>query len=128
MARSVIRDRDRCPQGGDSRQANAEPSSPRWEATEWLCLEGLKPNKYGDRSNAIRKRFGEIEGSRRVWQSARLPLDQEDRRDPLGECGVSENIAADIVGHEKPRITYGVYSAGVTLAVKRAAVSKLRYP
>jgi hypothetical protein len=33
--------------------------------------------------------------------------------------GVSENLAADIVGHEKPRITYGLYSGGASLAVKK---------
>jgi hypothetical protein len=46
----------------------------------------------------------------------------------LENAGVSENLAADIVGHEKPRITYGLYSGGATLEVKRAAVVKLRYP
>jgi hypothetical protein len=30
----------------------------------------------------------------------------------LENAGVSENVAADIVGHEKPRITYGLYSGG----------------
>ena len=29
--------------------------------------------------------------------------------------GVSENLAADIVGHKKPRITYGLYSGGSSL-------------
>ena len=29
--------------------------------------------------------------------------------------GISENLAADIVGHEKPRITYGLYSGGSSL-------------
>ena len=30
------------------------------------------------------------------------------------EC-ISENLAADIVGHEKPSITYGLYSGGYSL-------------
>ena len=37
----------------------------------------------------------------------------------LGNLGVLENLAADIVGHEKPRITYGLYSGGATLEVTR---------
>ena len=30
----------------------------------------------------------------------------------LEDAGVSENLTAGIVGHEKPRITYGLYSGG----------------
>ena len=39
-----------------------------------------------------------------------------------------ENVVADIVGHEKPTMTYGLYSGGVSLAVKAAALAKLSYP
>ena len=46
----------------------------------------------------------------------------------LDNAGVSENVAADIVGHDKPRITYGLYSGAASLEVKRAALEKLRYP
>jgi integrase len=40
----------------------------------------------------------------------------------LENAGVTENVASDILGHEKPRITYGLYSGGASLEVKRAAV------
>ena len=33
-------------------------------------------------------------------------------------AGISENLAADIVGHEKPKITYRLYSGGSSLAQK----------
>lgn len=46
----------------------------------------------------------------------------------LEDAGVSENLAADIVGHEKPRITYGLYSGGASLATKAAALAKVSYP
>jgi len=46
----------------------------------------------------------------------------------LENAGVSENLATDIVGHEKPRITYGLYSGGATLEVKREALELVRYP
>lgn len=46
----------------------------------------------------------------------------------MENLGVSENIVADIIGHEKPRITYGLYSGGTTLAVKAEALAKLTYP
>ena len=45
----------------------------------------------------------------------------------LENAGVLENVSADIVGHEKPRITYGLYSGGASLEVKRAALERPRY-
>jgi integrase len=45
----------------------------------------------------------------------------------LENAGVTENIAADIVGHEKPRITYGLYSGGASLDTKRKALQKISY-
>jgi integrase len=46
----------------------------------------------------------------------------------MEDAGVSENLAADIVGHEKPRITYGLYSGGASLATKAQALAKVKYP
>lgn len=46
----------------------------------------------------------------------------------LENAGVLENVAADLLGHEKPRITYGLYSGGASMEVKRAAIEKLVYP
>ncbi|WP_198374063.1 tyrosine-type recombinase/integrase [Neoroseomonas rubea] len=46
----------------------------------------------------------------------------------LENAGVPENVAADILGHEKPRITYGLYSGGSNLATKAEAIEKVRYP
>lgn len=40
---------------------------------------------------------------------------------------MSEGIAADIVGHEKPTVTYGLYSMGSELAIKRAALALVEY-
>ena len=45
----------------------------------------------------------------------------------LENAGVSENVVADIVGHEKTTMTYGLYSGGVSLTVKREALAKLAY-
>jgi len=45
----------------------------------------------------------------------------------LENVGVGENLAADIVGHEKPRITYGLYSGGASLEVMREAIKKITY-
>ena len=45
----------------------------------------------------------------------------------LENAGVPENVVADIVGHEKTTMTYGLYSGGLSLAVKRDALDKLAY-
>ena len=97
-------------------------------AIDAYLLPGLTFNKYGDRSNAIGKRFGRLKasmgfGPRHVFHSLRKTLVTM-----LEDAGVSENLAADIVGHEKPRITYGLYSGGASLATKAAALELVRYP
>ncbi len=38
-----------------------------------------------------------------------------------------ENVVADIVGHEKTTMTYGLYSGGVSIAVTRDPLAKLAY-
>ena len=45
----------------------------------------------------------------------------------LEQAGVSEGIAADILGHEKQTITYGLYSGGTSMAQKMEAISKITY-
>ncbi|NMM76216.1 hypothetical protein [Acidovorax sp. SRB_24] len=91
-------------------------------------LSGLTFNKYGDRSNASGKRFGTLKqtlgfSDRKVFHSIRKTVVTQ-----LESAGVSENLTADIVGHEKPRITYGLYSGGHSLAPMKEAIEKIRYP
>lgn len=90
-------------------------------------LSGLTLNKYNDRSNAIGKRFGRLKkkhgySDRHVFHSIRKTFTTM-----LENAGVSENVAADIVGHEKPRITYGLYSGGASLQNKKEAIEKITY-
>jgi integrase len=91
-------------------------------------LSGLSPNKYGGRSNAVGKRFGRLKtsmkfGSAHVFHSIRRTV-----ATLLENAGIPENVAADIIGHDKPTMTYGLYSGGATLATKRDAIEKLAYP
>lgn len=97
------------------------------ESTDGYVISELSENKYGDRSNAIGKRFGRLktlEGFSRqqVFHSIRKTLVTM-----LENKGIGENVAADIVGHEKPRITYGLYSGGTTLEVMREALERITY-
>ena len=45
----------------------------------------------------------------------------------LENAGVSEGITADIVGHEKKTMTYGLYSDGASDKKKLEAIKKLTY-
>ena len=90
-------------------------------------LSGLTFNKYDDRSNAVGKRFGRLKrelgfGPQHVFHSIRKTVVTI-----LENAGVAENIVADIVGHEKTTMTYGLYSGGLSLEVKREALEKLEY-
>jgi len=98
------------------------------DSRDGFVLSGLSANKYGDRSDALGKRFGRLKtelgfGEAYVFHSFRKTVTTI-----LENAGVAENVAADIVGHEKPRITYGLYSGGTSLEVKREAIEKLSYP
>ena len=97
------------------------------DSTDDYLLSGLTKNKYGDRANALGQRFGRLKtrqkfSSRYVFHSIRKTFTTM-----LENAGVGENLAADIVGHEKPRITYGLYSGGASLEVMREAIKKISY-
>lgn len=97
-------------------------------STDGYLLSGLTFNKYQDRSNAIGKSFGRLKtkasfGRRHVFHSIRKTFTTK-----LENLGVPENVAADIVGHEKPNITYGLYSGGSSIENMRTVVNKVTYP
>lgn len=92
-------------------------------------LSGLngKGNQYGKRSAAIGKRFGRAKtklgfGRDKVFHSIRKTVATQ-----LEGAGVPENITADILGHEKQTITYGIYSGGTSFEQKFVAIEKLFY-
>ncbi len=98
------------------------------DSSDGYLLSGLTFNKYGDRSNAIGKRFGRLKESLGFSDAYTFHSLRSTLITLLENAGVSENLAADIVGHEKPRITYGLYSGGATLAVKKEALERIAYP
>jgi integrase len=98
------------------------------QSTDNYLITQLSSNKYDDRSNAIGKRFGRLKtevGHDRtlVFHSFRKTLITL-----LEQAGVPENFSCDIVGHEKGTIGYGHYSGGASLANKKEAIEKVRYP
>lgn len=98
------------------------------ESGDGYLISGLTFNKYGDRSNAIGKRFGRLKESLGFSGAYTFHSLRSTLITLLENAGVSENLAADIVGHEKPRITYGLYSGGATLTAKREALERISYP
>lgn len=98
------------------------------ESEDDYLIGGLTFNKYDDRSNAIGKRFGRMKkamgyGDQFVFHSIRKTFTTQ-----LENAGINENLAADIVGHEKPRITFGLYSGGASLKTMKEAIEKVKYP
>lgn len=97
-------------------------------STDGYLVPHLATGVYGGRSTSIGKRFSTFKtlmgfGPAHTFHSFRRTVITQ-----LENAGVSENVTADIVGHEKPRITYGLYSGGATLEVKAAALALLDYP
>lgn len=99
------------------------------DATTEYLIPAKADNQYDHRGDVLGKRFGRLkksmgfmEGSQ-VFHSIRKTLITL-----MENAGVSEGVAADIVGHEKQTMTYGLYSMGFGLEVKRAALSSIQYP
>lgn len=91
-------------------------------------LSGLTFNKYGDRSNAIGKRFGRLKDAEGFSAVHTFHSFRSTVATLLENAGVAENIAADIVGHDKPTMTYGLYSGGASLETMREALERISYP
>lgn len=99
----------------------------RNSSKDGYIISGLTFNKYDDRSNAVGKRFGRLKlglgfGPQYVFHSIRKTV-----ATALENAVVPEGVAADILGHDKPNITFGLYSGGNSLANKQAAIQRLHY-
>ena len=98
------------------------------ESKDGFLISGLTVNKYGDRSNAIGKRFGRLKTEMGFKEQYVFHSIRKTVATLLDRAGVPENVAADIIGHEKPTMTYGLYSGGSDLKVMREAIEKIEYP
>lgn len=97
-------------------------------SADGFLLSGLQPNKYGDRSNALGKRFGRLKSALGFTEAYVFHSIRKTVATLLENAGVPENVAADIIGHDKPTLTYGLYSGGASLQTKREALEKIEYP
>lgn len=88
-------------------------------------LSDLTFNKYGDRSNAIGKRFGRLKaacgyGPDYVFHSFRKGVATQ-----LETALVPENHVARLLGHDLKTMSYGLYSGGVSFEVLQNAIKML---
>ncbi|MEL7279106.1 MAG: tyrosine-type recombinase/integrase [Pseudomonadota bacterium] len=95
--------------------------------TDAYLVAGLVPNKFGVRSDAVGKRFGRLKkklgyDGRYVFHSIRKTVSTQ-----LENAGVPEGVSADILGHEKKTMTYGLYSGGSSMEQKRHAIANIDY-
>ncbi|MCE0504133.1 tyrosine-type recombinase/integrase [Roseivivax sp. GX 12232] len=98
------------------------------DSHDGYVIPGLTTNKYGDRSNAVGKRFGRLKkrlgyGPSQVFHSIRKTVATQ-----LDAEQVPEAISARILGHDIPTMTYGLYSGGAPLNVLSDALAKVSYP
>lgn len=97
------------------------------ETKDGYLLSGLTFNKYNDRSNAIGKRFGNLKKRLGFGRSHVFHCFRNTVATLLENAGVPEGVAADIVGHEKKTMTYGLYSGGTSTKIKYEAIKKIKY-
>lgn len=97
------------------------------ETKDGYLLSGLTFNKYNDRSNAIGKRFGNLKKRLGFGRSHVFHCFRNTVATLLENAGVPEGVAADIVGHEKKTMTYGLYSGGTSTKIKFEAIKRIKY-
>lgn len=100
----------------------------RKESKDGYLIPSTAAGKYGVRSDPLSKRFGRLKesmgfGPGHVFHSIRKTV-----ATLLEQADVMEGIAADILGHEKKTLSYGLYSGGSSMEQKKKALAKVTYP
>jgi hypothetical protein len=98
------------------------------ESKDGYLIPSNAKNQYGNRTAPLSQKFGRLKtelgfGPELVFHSTRGTLVTLMHR-----AGVDEGFSADIVGHAKKTMTYGLYSSGSSMSQKLDAISKVNYP
>jgi len=96
-------------------------------STDGYLVPSKAAGKYGVRSDPYSKRFGRMKeamgfSTGHVFHSIRKTV-----ATLLEQAEVKEGTAADILGHEKKSMSYGLYSDGSSMAQKREAMALVVY-
>lgn len=97
------------------------------ESKDGYFLSGLTHNKYGDRSNAIGKRFGRLKAKCGYQKDYVFHSFRKGVATQLEAADVPEIHVARILGHEWNTLTFGLYSGGGKFEVLSAAVERLHW-
>lgn len=97
-------------------------------SSDGYLVPSTAKNQYGIRTAPLSQKYGKLKtllgfGDDLVFHSTRNTLITL-----LEQAGVPEGIAADVAGHDKKTMTYGLYSGGSSMAQKLEAISKVAYP
>lgn len=90
-------------------------------------LPDLIANKYGARAPAMSKQFGKVKSKLGYDGRSTFHCIRKTVTTLLEQAGVPESVSADILGHDKKTMTYGVYSGGSSMEQKREAIATLDY-
>ena len=103
--------------------------TPATNTTDEYLVSGVKSKGGKDRrADVLGKRYGRL-----VRNDCKLPKSKvfhcfrNTVATKLESAGIPENIAADIVGHDKATMTYGLYSGGTSAQQKFEAVKSIKY-
>lgn len=97
-------------------------------STDGYILSGLTFNKYGDRSNAIGKRFGNHKRGLGFAKDKSTHSFRHSLITFLDDAGVQLTHIQDIVGHEKAGTTGKVYNKPAPVSVLKQDIENLVYP
>ena len=94
-----------------------------------FLFHNMIPNKWGNRSDAIGKRFSNAKTKMGFGKELTFHSIRHTVSNLFLNGKVEEFIAADILGHEKPTITYGLYGGISEVKLKQEALEKaIIYP
>lgn len=95
---------------------------------EGYLIKSTARNQHNSRSDPLGKRFGRLKTSMGYSKSHNFHSIRHTLATLLENAGVPENISSDIIGHEKKTMTYGLYSGGTSMKLKKKAIEKIKFP
>jgi integrase len=101
-------------------------SNPSPSSGSYLLFD-LTTNRDGKRSVQVGKRFSRLKTKLGFDDGHDFHSIRKTVSTQLEQAGVSEGISADILGHEKKTMTYGLYSGGSSMEQKTAAINLIDY-
>jgi integrase len=101
----------------------------RGDRKSGFLFADLDEDRYGHRGDAVGKRFSRLKTTMGHPKTKTFHSIRHTVSGLLEAAHVPENLSADIIGHKKTTMTYGLYSGrGATRELLPGAIRKLSYP